>query len=336
MKKRSIPIRFRPRGWAVLPALLLIMSTTAELHAAEHANYRLKWIFNASVLGDLYADVHGFFAQQGLKVDVKAGGPERDAIMELELGRTEFGVASADQVIRALSKGARLVVVAQLFQVNPLQWMYRPDQMRIESLADLKGRRLGVTFGGNDEAILRTLLAKGGLGEKDVELFSVRNDFTPFLTKKVNFWPVYRNTQAVFLEAKLRDAGEPVAYFDPTVYGVKFVANSVITSRDILENRPQLVRRFMKSLMEGWKAALDVKNQGKALEVLQRHEKGIPPDILMKQIELTRSLIQPAPGIPIGAIDTAAWRQTEAIMRQQNLISAPVNIDAVLMQIPPD
>ncbi|OGP58491.1 MAG: nitrate ABC transporter substrate-binding protein [Deltaproteobacteria bacterium RBG_13_49_15] len=336
MKKISIPIRFRPYGWAVLGALLLMMLPSAKLHAAERASYRLKWIFNASVLGDIYADVNGFFARQGLEVDVKAGGPERDAIMELELGRTEFGVASADQVIRALSKGARLKVIAQIFQVNPLQWMYRPDQMRIETLADLKGRRLGVTFGGNDESILRTLLTKGGLGENDVELFSVRNDFTPFLTKKVNFWPVYRNTQAVFLEAKLKDAGEPVEYFDPAAYGVKFVANSVITSMDIFENRPQLVRRFIKGLMEGWKAALDVNNRENALKTLQRYEKETPPDILKKQIELTRRLVQPDPGVPIGAIDTAAWRQTETIMSHQRQINAPVNIERVLVQIPPD
>ncbi len=54
-----------------------------------------------------------------------AGDPERDAIRELELGNATFGVASADQVIRARAKGAPVVVIAQLFQINPLQWIYR-------------------------------------------------------------------------------------------------------------------------------------------------------------------------------------------------------------------
>ena len=333
MKNASTPNASHLHGFLFLAALLLIMLSAEGLHAAERVNYRLKWIFNASVLGDIYADAFGFFTEQGLSVDVKAGGPERDAIMEIELGRTEFGVASADQVIRALSKGARLVVVAQLFQINPMQWMYRSDQMRIQTLKDLKGHRLGVTFGGNDEAILRTLLAKGGIAENDFTLFSVRNDFTPFLTKKIHFWPVYRNTQAVFLETKLKDAGEQISFFDPTAFGVKFVANSVITSRDILEKRPELVRRFMRGLIKGWQAALEMKNQDKALEILQRYEKGTPSAILKKQIELTRSLVHPDPGVPIGTIDVAAWQQTETIMSLQNQISAPVKVERAIVQI---
>ena len=57
--------------------------------------YRLKWLFNTSVVGDLYADVHGAFDRRGIKVTIKEGGPERDAIKELELGYAQFGVASA-------------------------------------------------------------------------------------------------------------------------------------------------------------------------------------------------------------------------------------------------
>ena len=67
----------------------------------EEVNYRLKWLYNISVVGDLYALDSGLFAKHGLAVNVKPGGPEKDAIKELELGHAQFGVASADQVIRA-------------------------------------------------------------------------------------------------------------------------------------------------------------------------------------------------------------------------------------------
>jgi NitT/TauT family transport system substrate-binding protein len=82
-------------------------------------SYRLKWLFNASVAGDIYADVNGFFKKEGLAVEVKEGGPERDAIKELEMGHAQFGVASADQVIRAVSKGSPVVVLAQLSRPIP-------------------------------------------------------------------------------------------------------------------------------------------------------------------------------------------------------------------------
>ncbi|MBI5896144.1 MAG: ABC transporter substrate-binding protein [Desulfobacterales bacterium] len=67
--------------------------------AEQKVAYRLKWLINMSTVGDILADSMGFFKQAGLAVELKAGGPERDAIRELELGYADFGVASADQVI---------------------------------------------------------------------------------------------------------------------------------------------------------------------------------------------------------------------------------------------
>ena len=303
--------------------------------AAEKVNYRLKWLFNASVVGDVYADAHHHFEKQGLKVAVKEGGPERDAIRELELGRAQFGVASADQVIRALAKGADVVVIAQLFQINPLQWMYRTEAMTVNAPTDLKGKTLGVTFGGNDETILRTLLAKAGLREKDVELFSVRYDYAPFFRKKVNFWPVYRNTQAVFLGAKLRKAGEPYAFFNPAEYGIRFVANSVVTTRRMLENRPEIVRKFTVGLLRGWQAAMDPANAETVIRTLRTVDKDTATEILRQQLDITRTLIHPNPSIPIGTIDVQAWKQTEQIMLDQKLITTPVAVHKVLRKIPP-
>lgn len=315
-------------------AVLLIIFLIDGAVAADKLNYRLKWLFNASVVGDIWADKQGLFAEQGLKVEVKEGGPERDAIRELEIGRAQFGVASADQVIRAISKGASVVVIAQIFQVNPLQWIYRSDEMKINQLGDLKGQTLGVTFGGNDEAILRTLLAKAGLTENDVQLFSVRYDYTPLYQRKVNFWPVYRNSQGVFLGGKLTKAGEPFAFFKPTDYGVQFVANSVVTSPQMLKDHPDTVAKFTRALFAGWRAALEQQNSSRAIETLQIHDKDTTVAVMTEQLDITRRLIKPDAKHEIGMIDVTAWVQTEKIMLTQKQIPAPVNVQKVLKQMP--
>jgi NitT/TauT family transport system substrate-binding protein len=182
--------------------------------AQEKVAYRLKWLINASTAGDVFALDQGVFSKQGMQVAVKAGGPERDAVRELELGYAQFGVASADQVIRALAKGAKVVVLAQLFQVNPLQWIYRADDVSLKRIQDLAGQTVGITYGGNDETIMRALLASAGLDEQKVRLASVRDMTTRrFFRKKVPIWPVYRNTQGIVLSDKLVAGGEQVAFF---------------------------------------------------------------------------------------------------------------------------
>ena len=319
-------------GWAVAVCLTLFAAfPPAAATGAEKLTYRLKWLFNTSVVGDLYADVRKEFAAAGLDVTVKPGGPERDAIKELELGQAQFGVASADQVIRAMAKGSPVVVIAQLFQINPLQWIYRQADPPITRLEDLRGRTIGITYGGNDETIMRTILAKAGLTEQDVRLFSVRYDYTPFYQKKVDIWPVYRNTQGIFIGQKMMDGGEPVQFFIPSDYGIQFVANSVVTSRQMAEERPETVRQFLTALLKGWEEALDPAKSSLVVEMLQEFDKDTPRKQLAEQLEITRRLVKPQSGVAIGVIDRDAWIQTEKIMYDQKQIVKPVHVETALM-----
>lgn len=322
---------------AVVLAVTLVMPLTAcdreRQPRLEEVSYRLKWLFNISVVGDLYSDVNGIFAENGLKVTVKEGGPERDAIKELELGHAQFGVASADQVIRAVAKGSPIVVLVQLFQENPLHWIYRPDKVQIDSGYDLKGKTIGITFGGNDETIMRALLAKYGIREHEVSLFSVRYDYTPFYQNRVDLWPIYRNAQGIIIGEKLGKAGEPFRFMNPGEFGIRFVANSVITTRRMLDERPDTVRRFVRALLKGWRAALDPSNAEETISTLVKFDKDTPEEVLRLQLSATRTLMLPTPDFAFGTIDHTAWIQTEQIMRDQNQITAPVDVEKLWVPI---
>lgn len=310
---------------------VIIITAPAPCRADEPLNYRLKWLFNASVTGDILAEDQHLFTREGLTVHVKAGGPERDAIRELEMGYAAFGVASADQVIRARTKGAPVVVIAQLFQINPLQWIYKSNKPAITTLNDLKGRTVGITYGGNDETIMRTLMAKAGLTEKDLTLASVRYDYTPFYMDKIEVWPVYKNAQGIIIGEKLRKEGEDIRFFNPAAYGIQFVANSVVTSEKMIKEHPETVAKFKRALLKGWRMAMDPANESLALSVLKKYNKETPEALQKKQLDATRELVWPDRTAAPGTIDVAAWRQTESIMIQQGLIPAPVNIESALI-----
>ncbi len=310
---------------------MFLFTAAPASHADEiELNYRLKWLFNTSVAGDIYADAKGYFKDAGLKINVREGSPEKNAITELELGHADFGVASADQVIRALDKGAKIVVLAQLFQVNPMQWIYRTDLPQIKTLNDLKGRNIGITFGGNDETVMNTLFAKAGITKKDVKITGVRFDFTPFFKREVDVWPVYRNSQGVILKDKLEKEGEKVYFFNPADFGVNFVANSVITSEKIWKTRTEVAKKFVGALLKGWEAAMDPANEADVLMEVKKQDKDPNDELRRLQLIATRELIKPMASTKIGTIDVDAWKQTEAIMLEEKQIRQPVQVDAVL------
>jgi len=318
----------------ILGAIAIVFCLTIyeqdSVGADETVSYRLKWLLNMSTVGDIVAETHGFFKAEGMTVDLKPGGPERDAIRELELGYADFGVASADQVLKAVSKGAPVVVIIQLFQVNPLQWIYFKDQVVINGPQDLAGKRIGITFGKNDEFIMRTILAKAGVGERQVQFYSVRLDYTPFYQHKVDLWPVYINTQGIEIRRKLAAAGEATGFLQPSQLGVNFVANSVVTSMRMLQEKPDLVARFARALLKGWQYALSDKNARVAISAVQQYDRDSTESVVEAQLEETRKLVHPNDDTPIGTIDRAAWQQTEQIMLAHGQITKPVHVERYL------
>ncbi|MBW1896764.1 MAG: ABC transporter substrate-binding protein, partial [Deltaproteobacteria bacterium] len=218
----------------------------------------------------------------------------------------------------------------QLFQTNPLQWIFRPERTFIETPEDLKGKTIGITFGGNDETIMRALLSKHHISDDEVRFFSVRYDYTPFYLGEVDLWPIYRNAEGIVIGEKLRQAGEKVEFLNPDAFGIHFVANSVITTEQMVKEQPQTIQKFITALLQGWREALDPTNKDKALATIQQFDRDTPTAILSQQLAVTRRLMKPSPGLEMGRIDMGAWQQTERIMLEQKLISGPVFVERIL------
>ncbi len=123
---------------------------------------------------------------------------------------------------------------------------------------------------------------------------------------------------------------DPVRFFIPAGFGVKFVANSVVTSQKMIQRHPETVRRFIRALLAGWQKALDPANTRQALDMLQQFDRDTPRELLEEQLAITRTLVKPQPALAIGTIDTAAWKQTETIMRDQKQVAQSVNVVTVL------
>jgi NitT/TauT family transport system substrate-binding protein len=315
--------------WVVI-GVFCWMCGSGVATAGQPVTYRLKWLRNMSTAGDLLAAQQGYFKDEDLEVTIKPGGPERDPIRELELGSADFGVASADQVIRAIAKGSPVTVVAQLFQVNPLQWIYRRQRFAIKQPQDLRGKSIGVTFGKNDEMILRALLDQAHIPVSQVRLYGVRLDYTPFYKGLVDLWPVYINTQGVEIGAKLIAAGEPVGFLNPAEFGIRFVANTLVTTPATLDKRPEVARRFVRAVLKGWQQFMDPDNSDRVIAAVRRFDQDTSLDVMRRQLAATRRLVQPNPDIAVGTIDRQGWRQTESIMLHHHQIAEPVHVEGRL------
>jgi len=180
---------------------------------------------------------------------------------------------------------------------------------------------------------MRALLRKHAMELSEVELFSVRYDYAPFYLGKVDLWPVYRNAEGIVISEKLGSQNETAGFFNPDQFGIRFVANSVVTTREIASEQPELVQKFVKALLDGWQHALDPANARQAIDLVSSFDRETSREILEKQLAATRMLMQPPDGKPFGWIDIVAWQETERIMLDQKLISGPVSVEKSLVQV---
>lgn len=329
-------------GTAVMLFIILILciqgcATDKETgNDGQRVTCRLKWLLNVSVAGEIWARQSGIFKKNGLDVELKEGGLEHDAIKDLELGRADFGVASADQILRACEKGAHVVVLAQIFQENPLEWIYDSSKICIKTPIDLKGRKIGITYGGNDEAIFKALMSRSGINKVELTIYAVHQDYNPFWKGEADLWPVYSNVEGIILAEKMVRNGAAPMFFDPGAFGVRFVANSIITSEKLYKEQPELVKKFTGAVISGWEGALKKENEAAVTAAIHKVDMETPVDIIRKQLAATRTLVLPQNSNErIGQIDKAAWQETEDIMLAQGLIEHKVKLNGLLAGPPP-
>lgn len=109
----------------------------------------------------------------GIRVEEKMFAKGLDVMQAIIAGELDVGATASEAAIQGRAGGAPIVVVAG-FARGGARLVGRPE-MKIAGVAQLKGRRVGVTRGGIQEVLLMAELARHGLkadtsGRKDVQL----------------------------------------------------------------------------------------------------------------------------------------------------------------------
>lgn len=108
----------------------------------------------------------GSFQRQGLDVElifVPAGSKMTQALLAGDIKIAQVGGVAP---ISARLRGAEVKIVAVSYNTLALSLM---SQKEIRSLADLKGKRIGITrFGSNSDFALRYVLKKNGIAEREM------------------------------------------------------------------------------------------------------------------------------------------------------------------------
>lgn len=161
---------------ALAAAALLAMPAAAQ----DRMTVILDWFVNPDHGPIVIAEEKGFFAEQGLEVEVIAPADPADPPKMAAAGQADLAVSYQPQLHLQIHEGLPLVRVGTLI-ATPLNCLLVLQDGPIKEIADLKGRKIGFSVAGVEEALLKAVLEGAGLTLDDVELVNVNWSLSPAL-----------------------------------------------------------------------------------------------------------------------------------------------------------
>lgn len=203
--------------YAVILILFVSLIAPRPGLAAEKLTVILDWFINPDHAPLIVGKQKGFFAEEGLDVDLIAPADPNSPPKLVAAGEADLAVSYQPQLHLQVAEGLPLKRIATLV-ATPLSSLVVLDAGPVKSIADLKGRKIGFSVGGFEDALLGEMLDRAGLGLDDVTLINVNFSLSPsILAGRVDaVIGAFRNFELNQMDIE----GRPGRAFFPEEHGV--------------------------------------------------------------------------------------------------------------------
>ena len=227
-----------------------LSSDQNQSNGLDAVTYGTNWYAQAEHGGFYQAVATGIYADYGLDVTIKMGGPQVNGTQLLMSGAIDFFMGYGANALQAVEAGIPKVTVAAIFQKDPQVLIAHPNQ-GIETLGDLQGKPIYISAAANTTY---WPLLKARYGFTDDQKRPYNFTIGPFLADQTTAQQGYLSSEPL----KIRQEGgfEPVVFLLAD-YGYTSYAATIETRQDVIENNPDLVQRFVDASIKGWYSYLE-------------------------------------------------------------------------------
>lgn len=229
----------------------------------------LDWYPNAVHSFIYVAMEKGYYAEEGLNVNVRFPANTNDAMTLTAAGQADAGLYYQTNTISTIAnQGVPVKVIGTVVQ-HPLNIVMSMKDSGINTAADLKGKVLGYPGTPDNEVFVKAMMENSGLTFEDVTMQDVGFDLnTALITGNVDaVIGAYINHEY----PTLIQEGYDVTYFDITEEGIPDYEELVlVTGEKQLEEESDKLAAFIRASKKGFE---DVKNDPQAaLEILLKNQ----------------------------------------------------------------
>lgn len=284
----------------------------------------LDWVPEPEFGGFYAGREDGAYARHGIATEIQGGGAGVPVLQMVATGRADFGTVGADELVTARARGADVVALFAVFQTSPQAIMVHVSR-KLQKLEDaFHSGTLALETGLAYAAYLKKKFAWSG-----VKIVPYDGGIAHFLSDP-NFG------QQCFVTSEPIAARQKGA--DPQVFliaeaGFNPYGTVVITRRELLQKKPELVKSFVLATREGWQDYLDHPQATNAL--LGKLNSALDAPTLAAAADAQKALIENDGKLPatLGGMQRARWQALADQLLELKIIDQPANVGELFVQL---
>jgi NitT/TauT family transport system substrate-binding protein len=249
----EMAMKFLPRMVAItLVGTGVSFGSLAPTLAADKVTFLTSWLAQAEHGGFYQAKAAGLYDKAGLDVTIKMGGPQVNGSQLLLAGEADFLMGYDIQVLKGREQNLPLVTVASSFQFD-LQGLMTHDG--VTDISALRGKPILIA-GSSRITFWPWLRAKYGFTDDQIRPYTF--NLQPFFADKNVAQQAYPSSEPY----QAQEQNEKVKFFLLADGGYPPYGSTIVTTEKMIAEKPDVVARFVKASLEGWRDY--IKNPGPA------------------------------------------------------------------------
>jgi len=258
---------------AALGFCTLLGGAPAGAQQLDKVHLQLDWIPTGEHAAYFAGWSRGIFREQGIDISMSRGYGSGDTVTKVAAGASPFGVADISAVFTARARQNTPVKAVMALYTHSPHSMFVLRSSGITSLAQLAGKRIGITPGNSHRLYFPEVARRVGIDPNSIQwvntdasamaalLIGRRLDAAPFFA----IHHYYQNKAA-------RRAGQEIVSLPFVSAGFAIYATAIVTTDAIIQEKPDLVRRFLRAIQNSFTWSRDNADEACKLHVQRNPE----------------------------------------------------------------
>lgn len=232
-----------------LLCIVIMAGTGYAEQSLEPLTIQLDWFNYAKFSGIFLAKERGWYEEAGIDLTIQPWVSGIEPIQEVLEGRAQIGIEEGVSLIHEIASGASVKAIAAQFQKSPFCLMSKKEDP-ITSPEQLAGKRIAIS-NLKQELMVKIMLASVGLKYEQITPVQYKGDIDFLIEDKVDAMSAFMNNQPLVLKSM----GYDVTYIPAFQHGYGFYSGVFFTSDDLIQQKPNLLQKFLEVTFRAWHEA---------------------------------------------------------------------------------